>query len=232
VEVEISVVVLGYRAGESLVRVLEPLHALLEAEGEPFELIVVANYWPQRDDQTRHVARAFAETHDRTIVVARPKEGAMGWDVRSGFDAASGRHLIFLDGDEQNPVDDVLRIYRALRESGADVAKGRRKLRHDGAYRRLVSLTYNVAFRLLFRTRGLWDINGKPKGLTRAAYERLDLRSDDWFIDAEIVLKARKLGLRIEEVPVEFMRNDNRASLVRPRAIWEFARNMLHERFR
>jgi glycosyltransferase involved in cell wall biosynthesis len=230
--VEISAVVLGYRAGESLVRVLEPLHTLLAAEGVPFEVVVVANYWPDRDDGTRHVARRFAGTHDRTLVVAEPKEGAMGWDVRSGFAAASGRYLIFIDGDEQNPVDDVLRMYRAMRESGSDVMKGRRRLRHDGAYRRLVSLTFNIAFRALFRTRGLWDINGKPKGLTREAYERLDLRSDDWFLDAEIVLKARASGLRIAELPVEFMRNDERASLIRPQAIWEFAANMLRARMR
>jgi glycosyltransferase involved in cell wall biosynthesis len=231
-DVEISAIVLGYRAGESLSRVLEPLHALLEAEGKPFELVVVANYWPGRDDGTAAVARAFAESHGRTRVVARPKEGAMGWDVRTGFAAASGRYLIFIDGDEQNPVDDVLRMYRSMREVGADVMKGRRKLRHDGVYRRLVSLAYNIAFRVVFRTRGLWDINGKPKGLTRTAYERLDLQSDDWFIDAEIVLKARDRGLRIAELPVEFMRNDKRASLVGPRAIWEFAVNMLRERFR
>jgi glycosyltransferase involved in cell wall biosynthesis len=231
VDVEISAIVLGYRARESLVRVLEPLHALLSAEGVPFELVAVANYWPDRDDGTAAVARAFAETHDSTIAVAEPKEGAMGWDVRTGFAAASGRYLIFIDGDEQNPVDDVIRMYRAMRASGADVMKGRRKLRHDGPYRRLVSLAYNVAFRLFFRTRGLWDINGKPKGLTREAYERLDLRSDDWFIDAEIVLKARQRGLRIAELPVEFMQNDERASLVRPGAIWEFAVNMFRARF-
>ena len=156
----------------------------------------------------------------------------MGWDMRSGLEAARGDVLIVLDGDAQNPVSDVARMYRALRESGADVMKGRRVLRHDGPYRRLVSIAYNALFRLLFRTRGLWDINGKPKALTRAAYERLDLRSDDWFVDAEIVLKARDLGLTIRELPVEFFENEERASLVRPSAILEFARNMLRVRLR
>ena len=84
---------------------------------------------------------------------------------------------------------------------------------------------------MLFRTRGLWDINGKPKGLTRAAYEALELRSDDWFIDAELVLGARQRGMRILELPVRFFRNDQRASLVGPGAIVEFARNMLRTRF-
>jgi hypothetical protein len=134
--------------------------------------------------------------------------------------------MVVIDGDAQNPVEDVLRMYRAMRSLDVDVMKGRRTLRHDGTYRRFVSLGYNLLFRLMFRTRGLWDINGKPKGLTRRAYEALELESDDWYIDAEIVLKARAAGLRIAELPVEFMRNDQRASLVRPAAIWEFLVNM------
>ncbi len=224
--VDLSVIVLGYRAGESLVDVLEPLHSLLTDAGIAFELVVVANYWPDRDDSTPDVARAFAARRADTIVLAEPKAGAMGWDMRRGFAATSGEYLVVIDGDAQNPVDDVLCMYRAMRSLEVDVMKGRRTLRHDGTYRRFVSLGYNVLFRLLFRTRGLWDINGKPKGLTRRAYEGLELESDDWYIDAEIVLKARAAGFRIAELPVEFMRNDQRASLVRPSAIWEFLVNM------
>jgi hypothetical protein len=121
----------------------------------------------------------------------------MGWDLRSGLAVARGRFLVAIDGDAQNPVADVLAAYEVLRASGADVVKGRRVARWDGPYRRIVSLVYNVAFRLLFGTAGLWDINNKPKGLTREAYERLDLRSDDWFVDAELVLRARRRGMRI-----------------------------------
>jgi hypothetical protein len=178
------------------------------------------------------VAEELAQQRDHVRVVARPKEGAMGWDMRSGLDVARGASLIVLDGDAQNPVSDVIRMYREMKDTGADVMKGRRVLRHDGRYRRLLSVTYNILFRLFFGTRGLWDINGKPKGLTREAYERLDLRSDDWFIDAEIVLKARALGLTITEMPVEFFENEERASMVRPSAIWEFARNMVRTRLR
>jgi hypothetical protein len=137
-----------------------------------------------------------------------------------------------IDGDAQNPVDDVLRMYRRLKEAGVDVMKGRRIARFDGPYRRAVSIVYNLIFLVLFRTRGVWDVNGKPKGLTRAAYEALDLKSDDWFIDAEMVLSARRRGLVVAELPVVFHRNEERASFVQPRAVLEFARNMARERSR
>ena len=120
----------------------------------------------------------------------------MGWDMRSGFAAARGDYLLVIDGDAQNPPEDLAEMYRRMKANRADVMKGRRIARFDGPYRRIVSGGFNLLFMLLFRTRGLWDINGKPKGLTRAAYEQLELTSDDWFIDAEIVLEARRKGLR------------------------------------
>jgi hypothetical protein len=108
--------------------------------------------------------------------------------------------------------------------------KGLRIARYDGLYRRFVSTGYNFLFRAIFGTTGLWDINGKPKGLTRSAYESMRLRSDDWFIDAEIVLEARRLGLRVGEMPVVFRRNDLRPSFVQPAAVLEFLRNMVARR--
>jgi hypothetical protein len=123
-------------------------------------------------------------------------------------------------------------MYRRMKANRADVMKGRRIARFDGPYRRIVSGVYNLLFMLLFRTRGLWDINGKPKGLTRAAYEQLELKSNDWFIDAEIVLEAQRKGLRIIEMPVIFRRNEERASFVRVSAIWEFIGNMARARLR
>jgi cellulose synthase/poly-beta-1,6-N-acetylglucosamine synthase-like glycosyltransferase len=162
--------------------------------------------------------------------VAQVKQGAMGWDMRSGFAAARGDYLLVIDGDAQNPPEDLVEMYRRMKANRADVMKGRRIARFDGPYRRVVSTGFNMLFMLLFRTRGLWDINGKPKGLTRAAYEQLDLRSDDWFIDAEIVLQARRKGMRVIEMPVIFRRNDERASFVRFSAIWEFVKNMARTR--
>lgn len=229
---ELSVVVLGYRAGESLVGVLQALESTLGAEAIPHELVIVANYWPESPDETTAIAQKYARARPNVLVVAEEKQGAMGWDMRSGLAASEGEYLVVIDGDAQNRPDDVVNTYRALRDGPAQVVKGRRVRRHDGLYRRFVSLVYNSLFLLLFRTRGLWDINGKPKAMTRSAYEQLDLVSDDWFIDAEIVLKARARKLAVAELPVVFFRNDERASLVKPWAIVEFLRNMLRASLR
>jgi glycosyltransferase involved in cell wall biosynthesis len=229
---ELSAIVLCYRAEENIRHVVEPLHRDLAESGVRFEVVLVGNYNEGQADRTPEIVRQLAAELDGVRTVIMPKQGAMGWDMRTGLDAAAGEYLVVIDGDAQNPVADVLRMYREMRRTGADVMKGRRIARFDGPYRRLVSWVYNALFMILFRTRGLWDINGKPKGLTRAAYERMELRSDDWFVDAEIVLAARKAGLRVNELPVVFNRNEERASFVRADAIVEFVRNMVRARLK
>jgi glycosyltransferase involved in cell wall biosynthesis len=229
---ELSAIVLCYWAEENIRYVVEPLHRDLAESGVTFELVLVANYHQGSEDRTPEIVRQIAGDLDAVRTVIQPKEGAMGWDMRTGLDAATGEYLVVIDGDSQNPVTDVLRMYREMRRTGADVMKGRRIARFDGPYRRVVSYVYNSVFTLLFRTRGLWDINGKPKGLTRAAYERMGLKSDDWFIDAEIVLAARRAGLQVNELPVVFNRNEERASFVRASAMLEFVRNMANARLK
>jgi glycosyltransferase involved in cell wall biosynthesis len=229
---DLSVIVLCYRAGETIHQVLDPLRTLLGKSEASWEMVLVANFWENNDDPTPPIVRRYAQEHDRARIVSEPKCGAMGWDMRSGLAAATGSYLVVIDGDAQNPVEDVLRIYTTLRQGDYDVMKGRRAVRYDGSYRRIISVVYNVLFRLLFGTWDLWDINGKPKALTRQAFEKMNLRSDDWFIDAEIVLEAKRLGLRIGEIPVVFRENVARSSFVRLSAIWEFLGNMLRHRVR
>ena len=227
---DLSAIVLGYRAGASLDPLARRLHESLAASGHSFEIVLVANYHEGADDDTPEVAERLARDIPATRVVARPKEGGMGWDLRSGLDAAAGEVLVVIDGDGQYATDDVVVAFERLRATGSDIAKGRRATRGDGLYRRIVTTGFNLVFAIMFPRRGVWDVNGKPKAITRSAHERLRLTSDDWFLDAELILEAHRLGMRVCEFPVVYSEGV-RASFVKPGAILEFARHMLHYRF-
>ena len=51
------------------------------------------------------------------------------------------------------------------------------------------------------------DIHCGMRGLTKAALEKINLRSQSWEYASEMVLKAARLGLRTEEVPVKFYKD-------------------------
>jgi glycosyltransferase involved in cell wall biosynthesis len=225
-----SVVVLCYRAGSGVRPFLREVIEVLEAEHLDWELVLVANYHEGTDDETPAVARELAASNARIKAVANPKQGMMGWDLRSGLAAATGDVIAFIDGDGQMQAHDLLRAYHVLKTENCDLVMTYRVARGDGAYRAAISRAYNTAFARLFPGLDLRDVNSKPKLLTREAYERMHLTSDDWFIDAEIAIHARRLGLEIRQIPTEFRALLGRKSFVKPSAIVEFVKNLARAR--
>jgi hypothetical protein len=114
-----------------------------------------------------------------------------------------------------------------MKEGDYDLVKTYRISRGDGLYRKIISKTYNVLFQLMFSGVTSGDINSKPKLLKRSLYDQLELTSDDWFIDAEIMLKVNKGGFKVKELPIEFFAQEGRASFVKVEAIVEFIKNMI-----
>ncbi len=230
---DLSVVVLCYRSGDAARSYAARLgKVLLDAGIDNYQLVLVGNYVAGSGDTTPDVVRELAAGDPRIVCSAVEKQGMMGWDMRTGLSLATGEHLAVIDGDGQVLVEDLVRIYRLLREQGLDLAKTYRTRRGDGLKRKLFSLVFNGLFHLLFPGLPARDINAKPKILTRSAYERLDLQSDDWFIDAEILIQARRLGFRIGEMETEFLGLTGRRSFIKMASVVEFLYNLLRYRLR
>jgi glycosyltransferase involved in cell wall biosynthesis len=228
---ELSVVVLCYRSGAAARSCAARIgEVLLDAGIDNYQLVLVGNFIAGSRDTTPEVVRELAAGDPRIVCSAVAKQGMMGWDMRSGLALATGACLAIIDGDSQVPVVDLVRIYGLLLEQGLDLAKTYRTRRGDGVKRKLLSLVFNGIFHVLFPGLAVRDVNSKPKILTRSAYERLTLQSDDWFIDAEILLQARRLGFRIGEIETEFLGLVGRRSFVTMAAVIEFLHNLLRYR--
>ncbi len=232
----LSVVVLCYRAGDYAGEFVARMQHAFRLSGiDDYELVLVANYVEGAGDRTPEIVRDLASADSRLRYTARPKEGWMGWDMRSGLEMARGEVIGVIDGDGQMPVSDVPPLYRLLQVEKYDLVKTFRVTRGDGIYRRLVSNAYNKMFHLLFPGLPARDMNSKPKLMTREAYEKLQLESDGWFIDAEIMIQARRFGFRIGELPTAFTGLTGRRSFIRFRAIfevfWELCRYRVRESF-
>ena len=228
---ELSVVVLCYRSGGAARSFAARISkSLLDAGIDNYQLVLVGNYVAGSGDTTPDVVRELAAGDPRIVCSAVVKEGMMGWDLRSGLALATGQYLAVIDGDGQVLVEDLVRVYRLLREQGLDLAKTYRRQRGDGLKRKLFSLVFNGLFHVLFPGLLVRDINAKPKILTRAAFERMTLQSNDWFIDAEIMIQARGLGLRVGETETEFLGLTGRRSFIKLSAVFEFLLNLLRYR--
>jgi glycosyltransferase involved in cell wall biosynthesis len=227
---DFSLVVLCYRSGKSIIPFVEKLCQTLSYCTFTWELVLVGNYVEGSADETPEVVEALAATRPNIRTVVRPKVGMMGWDMRMGLDAARGEYIGVIDGDGQFPPESIVACLLKAKVQNLDLTKTYRVRRDDGVYRRIISAVYNLLFKLLFGLR-IHDVNSKPKIIRRSKYELLHLESDDWFADAEIMIRAQEAGLTIGEIPVHFLVNDTRGSFVKPTAIFEFMSNLFKYRF-
>lgn len=226
---QISVVILCYRSGDFAPVFARKVQEILEERNLSYELVMVANYKAEMKgiDTTPDIVTEFAKTDIRVVPIVREKEGMMSWDMRTGLDAATGGTIAVIDGDGQMPPEDIVKVYDALIATKSDMATTYRAHRFDGIRRVIISKFYNFLLKLLFPSVRVRDVNSKPKIFTRGALSRLTLVSDGWFIDAEMTIKASRLGFSIAETPTDFHVHKHGKSLIGIAAIFEFIQNLI-----
>lgn len=218
----LSLVIPLYNEEENVEAVARGLLGALRSAGLPFELLLVDN--GSSDGTAGLIDRLAADNPEVRKVTVAVNQG-YGWGVLQGLRAAQGDVLGYMAGDGQTDPEDVVRVYRLLVQQGLPLAKARRVRRHDGLVRLLITLLANLLFRVLFRLRTS-DVNGTPKLMTRPLYESLALRSKDWFVDAELMIKCARRGVPFGEVPATFGARERGRSNVRLATLLEFLRNI------
>jgi len=229
---ELSVVVLCYRSEENIISFVDGLKKLLHSLTQDWQLVLVGNYIEGSADKTKDIIRELAANDTRIKTVIEPKRGMMGWDMRKGLFAADGRYICVIDGDGQFPIESIETCYKTIKNSDYDLVKTYRKKRDDGFYRILISRIYNFLFSILFPNFKCRDANSKPKILTAEAYKKMSLTSNDWFIDAEIMISVRRLKMKFTEFPIHFYDIKSRGSFVKISAIFEFIKNLMYFRIK
>ena len=224
-KIQFSLVVLCYRSEDGIVPLVEKLHRMLSYYKFRYEIILVGNYIEGSGDRTPKVVEHLARTMPDTRAVVLPKKGMMGWDMRRGLEAARGELVGVIDGDGQFPLESIFSCLIMIETEDIDLVKTYRVNREDGFYRTVVSFFFNMLFNLIFGQR-YRDVNSKPKIIRRSKLEQMRLTSEDWFTDAEIMIRAAEQNLRVVELPIHFYNITKRKSFVEPQAIWEFIRNL------
>ncbi len=131
--------------------------------------------------------------------VHHPRNRGYGAALRSGFAAARGERLMFMDADRQFAIRDVAKLAPFVDEY--DIVAGYRIRRSDPRRRVLLGAAFNLLVRLLFGVR-MRDIDCGFKIMRADLLRGLDLRSPGALINTEIHAKAGRQGAAIVEVGV------------------------------
>lgn len=168
------------------------------------------------DDGSMPAGRAALETALEALppaiehrMVRHEANRGKGAAVRSGALAAEGDYVAFIDADLATPPEELGKLIEAL-EAGADIATGVRNQtdgsdmrNRRGLARRLAGRGYAWVMQRLV----LPDVSDSQcplKAFRRVAAHQLFPRQriDTWAFDAELLYLARRLDLKITQVPV------------------------------
>ena len=196
----------------------------------PIELITVDN---GSRDGTHAILQGLSERYPGVVVVEHVLENiGYGNGVLCGLPRCRAPWVGIIPADGQVDAYDTVRLFEDALASGEVVlAKARRRFRIDGLQRKVVSIAYNLFFRILFPRIASLDINGLPKILPRAVVERLSLTSRHWLLDPEIMIRTHLLGVRVLEYNVFARMRGSGTSHVRPATAWEFLKGIMRFRF-
>jgi glycosyltransferase involved in cell wall biosynthesis len=221
---DVSLVIPCYNEEKALPLSIPPLIDVFHKERIRLELVLVDN---GSQDQTSQVIEKFVEQGLPVIKSIVPVNLGFGHGILTGFTKCTGRYVGYLCADGQVKPEDVVRIYRAAATFNAPgIAKVRRRFRQDSWIRKINSVIYNALMLILFPGISTLDVNGNPRIMTAETLKLIDPSSQDWFIDAEIMLKARYLKLPIIEINVPGQLRRAGKSNVKVVTDFEFIKNI------
>jgi len=217
VPVDVEIVVPVYNEAAQLEERITALRTFLD-ESFPFRALVTIVDNASTDD-TYRVASRLAAGVPGVAAMHLPRKGR-GYALRSAWSTSEAPVVAYMDVDLSTSLSALLPLVAPLLSGHRDVAIGSRLA--NGAHvvrgpkRELISRAYNLLLKLTLRGR-FSDAQCGFKALRRDAAETLLplVEDNEWFFDTELLVTAERLGLRIGEVPVDWVDDpDSRVDIV------------------
>jgi glycosyltransferase involved in cell wall biosynthesis len=213
----VSIVIPAYNEESRLPATLDEVIAYLEQTAWDWRIRIVDD---GSTDRTAAVAERYQRANPR-VVLQREPHGGKGAAVKAGLLAAASDYRFICDADLSMPIREVER-FLPPHVSGADIAIATREgagARRVGepARRHLVGRMFNTLVQWLLLP-GLEDTQCGFKMFTARAVEQVFplVTVDGWSFDIEALYLARRQGLRIVEVPIEWhYRAESRLNVLR-----------------
>ena len=201
----LSVVIPAFNEEGRIVSTLEEVVGYLEGQTYDWEVVVVDD---GSRDGTLALARGWAEGRDRVRVEARPHRGK-GGAVRHGMLASTGKYRFMCDADLSMPVEQIGDFLEKMDE-GYDVVMASREVTGSRRFgepvlRHLIGRAFNWVVRSIL-VRGYNDTQCGFKCFRGEAARYLFGLQRIWGFgfDGEILFLARKRGMRLLEIPIDW----------------------------
>jgi glycosyltransferase involved in cell wall biosynthesis len=218
----------AYNDEGNLPELIPAVHAFLSKHVGKFEILIIEDGSP---DNTGAVADSLAKKYSDVRVVHHGKNQGYTATLREGFESGTYEYVMYTDGDNQYDITDF-EAHLGLMERN-DIIAGYARSKAVSRLRSIQSLVFNALISFLFLT-NFRDINCSMKLIRRDVLKRIPLRSSPHgaFIDAELMVRASRAGMRMAQFPVvHYARKSGIASGSKPGLVWETFKDAFKLRF-
>jgi dolichyl-phosphate beta-glucosyltransferase len=186
-------------------------------------------------DGTAALVQGFTSQSERPLRLLQTEAAGKGHAIRTGMVAAEGRYRFMCDADLAMPIHEITSFFPPAL-MGVDVAIGSRE--GEGAQRFNESVFTHLRGRIFNRVvqlllvPGVKDTQCGFKCFTAAAAESLFTRQrlNGFAFDVEVLFLARRLGMRIQEIPITWV-HDTRTSVRSLRQSLDMFKDVLRVRW-
>ena len=207
----ISAVLPAYDEEENIEKATRDMAAMLGALGlRDWEVMIVDD---GSKDRTGEICdRLVAEDPQHIRVFHHQPNRGYAEALKTGFTSARHQLIFYTDSDNQFDVKELKHLLPLIEQ--ADIVCGFRIYRFDPLTRLILSWGFNLLVRIMFRI-PVRDIDCAFKLFRREVFDKVTIESKKFFVDAEVLAKAKYYGFRLVEIGVRHYPRTAGSSTVR-----------------
>jgi glycosyltransferase involved in cell wall biosynthesis len=197
---KLSVFLPIYNEEANVKNVILATRKVLQNVADEWELIIVDD---GSIDDSPGLIKQLAESDPRIRVVTHKVNEGYGASISSGLYESKYSWIAFTDSDGQFDFAEITDFLTKRRESGADLVIGYYKKRQVSAFKKITSKLWELMVFILFGLK-VRDIDCGFKLISKKVIDTIPVLESKRgaFISSELLIKARRAGFKIVEIPV------------------------------
>jgi glycosyltransferase involved in cell wall biosynthesis len=195
----LSIIIPVFNEELTIGNIIDRTKTSAEKIGVPYEVIVV-------DDHSYDKSLEVAKTRNVRLLSLKQHLGK-GYALRAGFAKAKGEIIVTIDSDASHRPEELSEVLEPILEDEADLVIGSRYLNHKSvAARKLNAFGVRIFNYLiqLFTGVAITDSQSGFRAMKIEVLKKQKLKSGEYEIESEMLVKTAKQGFRVTEVPISF----------------------------
>ncbi|MEM2338454.1 MAG: glycosyltransferase family 2 protein [Candidatus Bathyarchaeia archaeon] len=191
--------------------VIERVRKTVEMMDVPYEILVV-------DDCSTDNSPEVSKNKNVKVYQLKQHVGK-GYALRLGFREAKGEIIVTLDSDGSHNPEELPRLLDPILNDEADLVIGSRFLNKANIFHNKlnkIGVRLFNSFIKMLTGKATTDSQSGYRVIRSAVLRGLNLRSEGYEIESEILMKVLKNGHRVKDVPIEFEQRTHGKSKLDP----------------